>query len=351
MKKTIILVILCLSLFACRQEESLSQPENLRYEEETILWDSVDGATSYSVKLNDVIYTVTQTQFDMHDHSNGDYTVSVCAINNDLQSDYTDTFSFSVNRLFEYPTSISINERLMTWQAIEGAISYIISIDDVEYPVTDTMFDLSFLLENKTYNLYVKAIFELGESDFSSVIEYLTYFDTVSTYQGVYNINIPYNLIIYMNEFYVINHVFYTEFLDKEDFIIQEDVLSINYKLLETFAVGNHLIQLYTPDGIVEISVEITENTIPVIISSNSIFYVANEDIKLLFEVFDGSFEAVTGHNIEESDYDFTDGILRIYSTYLDSEIATFTGDTIIFSYQLKDNDHIILGYIFIKIQ
>lgn len=351
MKRLFLLFILLFSLFACQQEETLNPPVNIRYQEETIIWDSVDGATSYSVMLNDVPYFVTDPLFDLHNSPNGYYTVRVCAIKNDLHSIYSDEVLFTVARMYDYPTNISIDEGVMLWQKVDDADSYVVLINNVEYPIAITRMELSFLDENQTYMISVKAVFELGESNYSSSIEYFTYFNVLTSYKGVYNINISYNLLIYLGTIYTIEHVFYKGAnLENSHFVLCEEGLSIDYELLEGFELGSHIIELYTPYGIVELLIEITENTKPVMISSNSAHYVFGNDIEFLFELFDYTFIGLNGHDISEEDYNFENNTLTIYAEYLDPKIADFESDTIIFTYQLKLGDSITLGYIFVRI-
>lgn len=351
MKRLWIFLIFSFMLIACQKEDILHPPKNIRYDDEMILWDVDEKATAYHIILNDVLYPLTEPFFDMHHLPNGLYHVVICTIKDHESSLYSEPFSFTVNRPFDIPQNINIQDGIVSWQEVDDALGYILLVNDITYPVQRTTFDLSFLEENKTYLLSVKACFELGDSPYTVAIIYLPYYDVIKTYEGTYNINIPMDLSIYIDQVFDIDHIYYNQiFLNRDDFVIHEHHLSISHLLLSDLDLGHHVFQIYTSEGVIDLPIEIIELTQPVIISNPIANYVMQKDMTWLFEMFNGSFLGVTGHNIEASDYQFEDGVLTLYASFLDLKIETFDGDTIIFSYQLKDGDHIIIGYLFILI-
>lgn len=351
MKRRLLLSMLLLGLFGCQQQGTLDPPTNVRYEEETILWDPVEGATSYNVVLNDTTYAVIQPQLDMTNQINGDYRVRVRANNTLVSSVYSTTLLFTVDRMYDPPTNLAIEDGVMTWQGSDDAEGYVVMVNEVEYPTSSTMFDLSVLKDNEAHVLTVKAVFALGSSDYSAAIEYWTYVDVIARYPGIYNKNILHDPYIYLDAMYEIEHVAYLdEMLANEDFFMEDDILFINYHILEGLALGVHIIELYTPEGIVELTLDVTEHTNPMMVTPNSIRYVEGEDVECLFELFDAAFVRLSGHDIVATDYEFANDVLTIHATYLDVKLSTFEGDTIIFTYQLQVEDGIILGYLFIWI-
>ena len=61
------------------------------YNKETkkITWDSVSGANGYFVKINSHTFTVYNTEYSLESFESGFYAYSVCAFNNETQSDYS----------------------------------------------------------------------------------------------------------------------------------------------------------------------------------------------------------------------------------------------------------------------
>ncbi len=94
----------------------LTPPTNLTYADNTLLWDSVVGATEYTVELIDAnsltivtTATVMGTSMEVNSLADGDYTFTVKASDGTNQSSPA-TSSFKVGSpLLSPPTNISVN--------------------------------------------------------------------------------------------------------------------------------------------------------------------------------------------------------------------------------------------------
>jgi hypothetical protein len=83
-------------------------------------------------------------------------------------------------RSLSTPENLAVNEqeKTLTWNAVENASGYIVSVDGEEYSaLTDTKYSLAGLTEAKTYSLKVKALGKDGfgqyaDSEWSAAAEY-----------------------------------------------------------------------------------------------------------------------------------------------------------------------------------
>ncbi len=71
-----------LALAACdkNDDDVLSAPENLRIENEYLIWDEVDGATGYTVEINGVEYTAQTNRLDILEITNKPVTYTMKAL-------------------------------------------------------------------------------------------------------------------------------------------------------------------------------------------------------------------------------------------------------------------------------
>ena len=62
------------------------------------------------------------------------------------------------NKFLEHPSEITVENNLISWNRIENATGYKISIDGEENEVTPPIFDLSGITKPKSYNIRIKAL-------------------------------------------------------------------------------------------------------------------------------------------------------------------------------------------------
>ncbi|MGN1212423.1 MAG: hypothetical protein ACI4TZ_00080, partial [Christensenellales bacterium] len=113
----------------------LSAPTNLSYENGTISWDAVDGATGYNVYFDGKLSFITYTQCYVLDRFSEPktYQIKVKAIGSDENkiedSDFCDLIE--VTKL-DSPKNIRINNGVVLWDTVINANAYKLYLDDNE---------------------------------------------------------------------------------------------------------------------------------------------------------------------------------------------------------------------------
>jgi len=137
----------------------------------TANWSSVSGATSYKLKVDSGAFTDVGniTSKNITGLTPGStHTYVVQAVNISGTSADSNTISFTLiagNPNATAPTDITNTSFTANWNAITGATSYKLFIDDVEaYSGTDLSFNKTGLSPNSTHNYYVKAVNASGTS-------------------------------------------------------------------------------------------------------------------------------------------------------------------------------------------
>lgn len=192
MKKILLLIIsLCsfTSLVACKKEPTkLETPQNLKINGDVASWDAVENATKYRLNLIDSFNKeqkrlVDGTSVDLKTlHLNIDtYKIQVQAVGNDkyADSDYSTTEITYKNRLpqLEVPSNLVITGHIFSWDVVEYAASYKVSIvnslnEVKEITSNEATLNLKALrLAPETYTIKVQAIgdnVDYRDSDFSN---------------------------------------------------------------------------------------------------------------------------------------------------------------------------------------
>lgn len=190
----LIIVSLVCVLFGCSMVQStLKVPENIVVEKDTVIWNSVDGATKYLVYVNGREHSTNgaATEFDLSklDLVDGQtYTVKVKAVGDGyfkLSSEYSEEISFRYKKgdtvvdtnptKLDAPTNISIEENVVRWSSVSGASRYRLYVDGREHSTkgSETFFDLSTLnlVDGQTYYVKIQAVSDSStklDSDYSN---------------------------------------------------------------------------------------------------------------------------------------------------------------------------------------
>ena len=144
----------------------------------TLIWDAVDGATSYNVYSNgNVIETVTEATYTVNNlTANTSYTFSVKAVKDQLESDAA---TVTVTTLAPTPVAPDAPANLtasatettvaLSWDAVDGASYNVYQGEDLLVNVTETTYTVENLTANTSYTFYVKAVKDQLESDAATV--------------------------------------------------------------------------------------------------------------------------------------------------------------------------------------
>lgn len=141
----------------------LSAPTNLRVENGNFIWDSVVNASKYGITYSgSVEFEVSSPShmFSSDTNSGGNFTAKVRAIGNNgnfISSDFSTELSFSVLPQVNVSTFIFAND-ILSWQAVQGASSYVVIINDVSTTVNSN----SINLQTSSSNSFVIQIIAKG---------------------------------------------------------------------------------------------------------------------------------------------------------------------------------------------
>jgi hypothetical protein len=120
----------------------LPTPQNLRIQEGKLMWDEVNLAQSYSLKINEQVVQVGQvTEFELLDnYPSGIYTVSVIANGNgDTYTNSSYSSVISATKLAA-TSQVSIVNGVITWLAVPNATEYVLTIDEQTFETSNTYF-------------------------------------------------------------------------------------------------------------------------------------------------------------------------------------------------------------------
>jgi len=151
-------------------ERNLGAIEMLEYDEDNAVftWSKVDKALYYEVEVvngdKTDVYSVTNTSFALENYK-GEITVSVTPKAEGYNSPEAATYTCSINRLTA-PTGIkqysgNAGEKI-TWDEVEGAVSYKVMIGDTVIETTETIISVpeDVLIAGSVYELSVMAVAE-----------------------------------------------------------------------------------------------------------------------------------------------------------------------------------------------
>lgn len=167
-------------------DRRLDAVSGLAFRNDTLSWNAVPGATSYTVRVGDSTYTVTGTVLDLSALANGSYTASVTPVTKGYNSPAATELALEKATLAA-PADLRLVGTRLTWSPVVGASSYEIVLDGRSQTVTEPACDLADAVkwsEGADYTLTVKAVGTSASSaPVSLTVRYNALFPTL-TYQG-----------------------------------------------------------------------------------------------------------------------------------------------------------------------
>lgn len=166
MKKVLsfILVFMLVFLVACEKAETKLNTPNLYVHDNVVSWTNVTNASNYEVKINDNVFTTTETTYTIEMDGSNEYKVCVRSKNGDITSSYSKEITINANTIniqLKAPV-ISIEKGKISWNVVNGATSYEVHIGLDVFTTTSTTYDVPSDAKQDV-TIFVKA---LGEKEF-----------------------------------------------------------------------------------------------------------------------------------------------------------------------------------------
>jgi uncharacterized lipoprotein YddW (UPF0748 family) len=145
----------------------LNAPSLFRVENDALAWSPIDHANRYEIIATkdgvDQTVSVTGTSYPLINFSPGEYTFKIRSIGDGFfyeSSVFSTSINYTINAInLATPTNLRVENGIVLFDAVSGAISYKLMIDFSDFTLTTTSFNLApFNLSSGTYQITVQAI-------------------------------------------------------------------------------------------------------------------------------------------------------------------------------------------------
>ncbi len=143
-----LLVVASVFVLASCGKNKLTPPTGIQYDGAVIRWNSVENATKYHVKINDLSEIATVGTSYAY-QTNSQFTVTITALNDKNEESASHTF-VPLQRIDSFEVS---EKGELSWNPVNGATGYVLSINGIETSVYDTRYTFN---EAGTYTVKVK---------------------------------------------------------------------------------------------------------------------------------------------------------------------------------------------------
>lgn len=149
-------------------DRSLAAVTGISYDATTglLTWTAVENAQHYIVTVGEAQYYLgTETKLDIKSLPAGEVDVTVKAVTEGFNS--AAATAATINKTdAAAPSQLAVEQGLLKWNAVEGATSYRVQINDVVVDVTEAqlVLDAKYITIGNQYSIKIKAVFENTES-------------------------------------------------------------------------------------------------------------------------------------------------------------------------------------------
>lgn len=152
---------------------TLPTPDNIRQESNVITWDAVKNAQGYVVKINGVEHAANENRYVLPDGISGSLSVLASGTSDGiiLPSEYS--VPFIIKTTLNKPTGITVSNGVITWNKVENADKYIVTLNNEIVKETASNFlSVKYQVSGLT-NVKIKAVSaneNILDSDFAETI-------------------------------------------------------------------------------------------------------------------------------------------------------------------------------------
>jgi hypothetical protein len=356
MRKIFIVFLFMISflLLGCNsttETPKLEKPDNLIYDG-LLRWDSVTGAMSYEVYLDEVMHEVTDNFFVIEEE--GSYDIRVVAkAPGYLDSDSSETLEVDIDYENVIDFAFSKNDNVISWNEVEDAEEYNLFINGDKFVVQENSYDISEISAG-VLRFTVQVVYPIGVSNVSDIFTVAHDLVLEEEMYFQYSLNSSVDLIVW-EEFsgpvYVMNSD--GEFIDIDDVL---DISGDNFEILASYVkqqestVENEpfIFYLINQDKKVPLAITITNKTTPYIISSSVRDTDGTKDESFQFELFTGEFFSINGAREDEVLYEVEGSILTIEADFISEKFEI--SESFVLSYVINVGEDSVIGYLYFNL-
>ncbi len=332
----------------------LGVPDGIVLAGAVLSWNPVTEAGYYELEINGVVTMLARTTYDMTDYPDAVYSIRVKAVAGSRNSGFSELVEVTLLLHPEIPWGLLITDDVLTWNETPGAIGYEVLYGETALPVTENSYDLLTLPENALYTLSVRSVFAYDvKSGLSVSMFYHSYHEPYSAFGFRFNKNAAEAFSVNLTgESLCIDGVLAWDgsLLEEAAYTIVDEIITISSEYLLTVPYGERILLILTSAGFVTLEIEVVDDRQPYMISLSNVTFTG-VDVILDFEVYDGLIVNLSGNGITAADYRIEGSHVTINAAYIAGKFSENPDRvTLILGYYLSANDHITIGYVFIKL-
>ena len=156
----------------------LVTPSEIKVEDSYLKWAKVTNAVNYSIMIDEEEFIADNNIFDLSSYTiPNTYEIKIKALGDEynIDSNWSNIYYYNVSKIkLEEVLNINVENSIVYWDNVSNAISYIISIDNIEISVVTNNYDIGYITNCATYKIQVKAIGneDYEDSNWSLVYDY-----------------------------------------------------------------------------------------------------------------------------------------------------------------------------------
>ena len=169
---------------------TLAMPEGLAINDGVLTWEAVENATGYVLTIDEVAIALPadRRSFDFGGYAKGEYAIAVYATAKGYNPSAAAAYAYNKQTL-PAPAALAVSGDTVSWNAVEGAIGYLVSVNGNVYEAEGTSLVLAeevFSADIAQYEIRVMAIAEdeAENSAYTAPVTLSVSFDTAEYGEG-----------------------------------------------------------------------------------------------------------------------------------------------------------------------